>query len=569
MPAGSWLSASNAAIFTAADHLSLKTISQIQLFLPSLSVLDSIVYALEHNDPYFEIDANTGFLRSKLEIDYETFKSYNLNLLACLTNLDQMLTFNKLCFKQASLLRIHILNKNDNEPKIIKKNNELSLNFFNTTELIRSMSLFKLRGEDADEQLNLLRFKILQVKSIPFMKSDVQLKKCNLNELSPSVDWFDLFQLTNDADQCIKLSDSGYESLIKLASKINHNHLNNCYFSLELTVSVSDGLFSSQKNFYLNLLFDDTSTNQTSTYSYLLFIKNGLVVPILSSIEFSENININSSENLTNLNDLVNKYLSSNHLNVSDQIGDSDLNGHLKFELRNYENYFLLNQTDQMLCVKKQDQFKFDRETRDTYELFIMVKIESEVMSPYRSLIPSQFRILIKLIDYNDNVPKFYLPSHVKHLKANLYELRRTLKWNDLISSNRTNPFLTVKANDLDIGLNSLIKYELVEDNTGVAASFLKVNERSGAIHLNSKLNSSFLWNKYSSADYEFHLEFSILACDQGQSERLRSILNVKLVLLLIIKLSVILLFLSLFSSVSSSFSYSSLVIELMFKTLF
>jgi len=530
LPAGSWLSGLNATVFTAASHLSLKTISQIQSILPSLNVLDSIVYSLEQNDQYFEIDASTGFLRSKLEIDYETFKSYNLKLLICLTNLDQILTYNKICFKQTSSLLIKILNKNDNEPKIIKKNNELSLNFFNTTELIRSMSLFKFRAEDADEQLNSLRFKILHVKSIPFT-SQIQTNKCSFNELSPSIEWFDLFQL-DDVDQCIKLSDSGYESLIKLASKINHNHLNNCYFSIELTVSVSDGLFSNQKSLYLNLLFDDTSINQTSTYSSLLFIKNGLVVPVLNSIELTENINTNSSENLVNLNDLVSKYLSSNHVNISDQIRDSanTLNDHFKYELRNYENIFLLNQTDKMLCIKKQNQFEFDRETRDTYELFIMVKIENDEMNKYRSLIPTQFRILIKLIDYNDNAPKFYLPSNTKYLKENLYELRRTLKWSDLISSNKTNPFLTVKANDIDIGINSLIKYELVED-TDIAVSFIKVNERTGAIYLNTKLNSSFLWNKYSASDDEFHLMFSIQAIDQSQSsERLKSILNVKLV---------------------------------------
>ena len=42
-------------------------------------------------------------------------------------------------------------------------------------------------------------------------------------------------------------------------------------------------------------------------------------------------------------------------------------------------------------------------------------------------------------------------------------------------------------------------------------------------------MSSTQLWNKYSISDDEFELKFSVIAVDQGQSDRLKSILKIKL----------------------------------------
>jgi len=526
LPPGSWLSDDlNGKKFTAKAYLDNQVLEKIQNLLPSQNVINSIVFLMERSmDEYFEIDSNSGYIRSKIETDYELFTTYKLNLIVCLLNLDQILMNNnkKICFKQVSVLDIEIFNKNDNEPKMVKKNNnELSLNIFNTTELIRSMSLFKFKAQDLDNQL--LKYQLIQVKSSLFtLDNNNNNNKCKLNDINPTSEWFDLFQLDNDyLTQCIKLTDIGYDSLIKLASKINQNHLDNCYFSIELTLTVNDGLFTNEISFNLNLMFDDTSTDVKKTSFLKNSIKNnGLIAPILNSIEINENINTNLNEPLLSITDLIIKHLNTNYKasNSTDYLDDFNLLNHklVQFDLRNYQNYFHLNETDGILYAKNQSQFQFDRETRDTYELFISVKFNDfSIAKRYLHLIPSQFRVLIKLTDFNDNVPKFYLPSGLKMLtNRHQFEYNKTLNWKDSFKSNKTIPILNVKANDLDIGLNGLVKYELVDD-----LNLLKINEKTGSVYLISNIQN----------DDEFSLSFIVQASDQGQLDKLKSYLNVKL----------------------------------------
>ena len=56
------------------------------------------------------------------------------------------------------------------------------------------------------------------------------------------------------------------------------------------------------------------------------------------------------------------------------------------FKLRNYENIFCLNGD----YLSLRENVTFDRETCETYELFV-----------------NKFRILVKILDLNDNAPHF------------------------------------------------------------------------------------------------------------------------------------------------------------------
>ena len=56
------------------------------------------------------------------------------------------------------------------------------------------------------------------------------------------------------------------------------------------------------------------------------------------------------------------------------------------FKLRNYENVFCLNGD----YLSLRENVSFDRETCETYELFV-----------------NKFRILVKILDLNDNAPQF------------------------------------------------------------------------------------------------------------------------------------------------------------------
>ena len=107
----------------------------------------------------------------------------------CLTQVKRLFDFNMemLCFEQTQTIRVNILNKNDNEPRLKSlSGDELTLN---TRQLMRAMTLFKFRIDDDDADLNEFKYRTFN-------------------------DSFDIFQMNDHYG--VKLSDLGYSYLVNL-----------------------------------------------------------------------------------------------------------------------------------------------------------------------------------------------------------------------------------------------------------------------------------------------------------------------------------------------------------------
>ena len=171
------------------------------------------------------------------------------------------------------------------------------------------------------------------------------------------------------------------------------------------------------------------------------------------------------------------------------------------YALKNYAHLFYLNGSALYLrAITNTGEATFDRELRDTYELFIgridtpPTSSSSEIKSSTIFSIPSVIRILIKLSDINDNAPKFYEPLEAQlstHSPNDWPGCNRTWSWSQLRASNASVPLLVVRANDLDMGSSGRVEYVLETGSEIQAANFLLlVNIENGSVFLNSRFSA-------------------------------------------------------------------------------
>ena len=137
---------------------------------------------------------------------------------------------------------------------------------------------------------------------------------------------------------------------------------------IDIVCEVNDGLFFNRVNFSLNIEFDNED-----------MYENDLVVPVLHTIELYENTSFNE----TRLVDLS-RIKHANRRNV--------------FKLKNYQDKFYVSEKG-FLSVRH--NALFDREVCDVYELFV-----------------DDFRVVVKILDLKDNVPKFYDSAQMRNFNA-------------------------------------------------------------------------------------------------------------------------------------------------------
>ena len=214
--------------------------------------------------------------------------------------------------------------------RILNKNdNEQRLKPLSATEL-------RLNTRELMRAMTLFEFRIED--------DDMDLNEFKYRTFNDS---FDVFQMNDHYG--VKLSDLGYVYLVNL---IETNSL------IEIVCEISDGLFTNRIEFNLSINFEYDD------------MKSNLIAPILHTIELYENTKYNRHAKLLNVSHLVTTMTLEKKT----------------FRLKNYENLFYVN--GDYLSLRY--DVKFDRESCETYELFV-----------------DDFRILVKILDLNDNAPLF------------------------------------------------------------------------------------------------------------------------------------------------------------------
>ena len=465
VPGGSFLEQ-----FTVASHINTEVLTQIQRLTVFSTHFPTLNYFLKSSPDaeFFEMEAHSGYIRTRanFEPDYEHASFHDLTIIACVTQTQALFEFktNTACFEQELALRIRILNTNDNEPRLkLHKTHKTVLNLYNTSELVRALSLFEFEIEDLDADLTEISYKVVHVAT----KNECAYAKFG-------ADSFQLYPLGNELKNQVglQLSDWGYDNLVKLVDQ----HDQDCMLNIEIVCQASDGLFSNRISFELNLKLGSHDTS-------LLSIRDSPVVPILHTIEFDENTRVAKDTRLANISQTLVNYL---HANLNHTVQSEDENhGYLsneqliRFKLRNHQDLFRINSTENALYVRR--NATFDREL----ELFVDVALEENESSILKEkhLIPARFRILVKIRDINDNAPVFYFPAELK-LSRNTYN--HTYKWEDFLSSNASHPLCHFKAFDLDSGVNSQIIYEITGSSVD---DIFEINARSGQLYSNQRMN--------------------------------------------------------------------------------
>ncbi|CAF0806124.1 unnamed protein product [Brachionus calyciflorus] len=380
--------------------------------------LDRELFTFKLKNENFEIDNDSGLIKVKTEINYEIKQEYLVHFEIC-SKIDSN------CFDINLELKIIILNQNDNEPSVIKLSPERVI--LSSSDLLRSMSLFKFKTEDLDLNLNNLSNKITQIKTL-------YSKNCS-NSTQLDLNSFEIIKIFNTEIYSLKLTDLGYDLLLFLTNK------KQCSLQIKLIIQTTDSLFMNFVNFNLSLEIEDHSTSILNRKSYP-------IVPILHTIELLEG----SIQTPTQILDLV--LVLDNYLKTRKY---SD-NLEFKLELLTYENLFYINETTQFLFIRPNSEL--DREHRDTYELFITVNTINKLN------IPEKIRILVKVNDINDNRPIFINPPEAKFTLKKLaeydfYEYNGTFLIAQVLTSSKSNPLFTIQAIDIDLAENSLVSYSL------------------------------------------------------------------------------------------------------------
>jgi hypothetical protein len=493
--------------FTAASYLNLRLIDKT---LNELSFGQywkrSIIYFLQASVEQqnrstainqFEIEMHTGYIKVKFEPDYEIQKRYDLYIEACIQG-SALLTFKTQCYKQKASLNVIIINKNDNEPKMkLLGHWPSTLSLMIPSELIRSMSLFKLIVIDLDGDLNELIYKLGNLNKqivvshrVEKEQSLISSSKCsNLtisaleSETKVDLTWFSLFEMSlnkesnGERNLCIKLNDYGYEQLIKAAKTLQTLLGSECNIYIELVASASDGLFSNEIRLGLNIMSDTSNS--------VLAIRSSLMAPILHSFEFNEQ---DIKKPLLELNSLLVNYIYSNS-GMENAIGFQIYKtlGLLEFELKNYEDIFEIDgKLSKTLAMRAIDYNQSISHILDTYELFINVRVNEsclsdleaqlslfEYMDGYLSETEKSSRHLLihnyrhhryqlpstmRLLAYSNNSivgvsskarPKFTSPKEIRSTRTpksnyDLYYYNRTFSLTNLIHSSKTKPLMTV-----------------------------------------------------------------------------------------------------------------------------
>lgn len=508
-PVRSWLLTKTGQPFTVKDFISSETIEALSHNIQNLEERLIVQLATtDKNAELFQVEPSTGYIQTMQEFDHEELKAVNITITACIRA-------TSLCFRQSSQLTAHIQNRNDNEPRL-KASNERRQNLVHVSELMRAMSLFTISHSDADNDL----------LEIELARVDVQNEhNCSAANYINPVDWFAIF--TDGAESTIFLTDLGYDTLIHFSSKVNYFHLAECQFIARLVVKASDDLFGNQVILDLNVDFKDKGG----------LMHENIPVPVLSSLELTENVLANKSEPLIGIHNVLASYLSQQMHNKTD-LGFLISQKVSKFELKNYVELFYLNDNSQ-LCLRTGQRYGFDRETRDTYELFIGFK-NAHI---FESLVPSKFRVLVKLIDVNDNKPQFYEPLEASLSTMSHHDLagyNGTITWSKLTQSSKHQPLWTVRASDLDIGANGFVEYELSGSKSAMLELvnlMLELDSQGGHLYVNPALqrNASlleFFWKTYATMS-QLRLEFSIVARDAGVPQ-LRQSMHVNLDILFV-----------------------------------
>jgi hypothetical protein len=357
VPSGTFI-----ANFSLNSHIdTVQTLAQIQMLTIFSARPPRIVYSflVDSNDSkMFDIESHSGHIRLKFEPDYEQRRHYDVRVRACLTQVKLLFDINSngdddtLCFEQIKSIRINIINKNDNEPRLRVKGGDYKE--LNTRDLMRAMTLFTFSVEDLDgKELN-------EFKHRTFNDSFEVFKM-----------WTDENENDDDAAESsfygVKLSDLGYAYMVNLVQT-------NSFF--EIVCEVSDGLFTNRITFNLSIKFNQNWSHHP---------KQPLVAPIVHTIELYEN---------------TRGY--SRLLNISHIFKKKRDMGTTKYTLKNYQDIFYVSSSNGEYLSVRDNYEQFDREKCEAYELFV-----------------NDFRILVKILDVNDNAPRFHHENDVANLDVN------------------------------------------------------------------------------------------------------------------------------------------------------
>ena len=438
--------------------------------------LDRRSHLIKLNDENFALEPDTGSIRTKTHLDYETKNNYRIKYEICSMQIK--------CIDRLFEIEIKILNLNDNEP-IVRPLGSQHLHL-NRSDLIRSMSLYTFYIQDMDNENNLtwIDVNLFQKLILP--------TGCHGNENFNMVEMFTKFDTDYGTNLTVlKLTDAGFDFLLFTGSK------KQCPSAqIQVLVQATDGLFITLSNFTLSIL------NEPSPMSNIMKIESNPIVPILHTIEIEEG-HVTKSQLLLNLQLVLENYLQSLKFNTKSEFN---------FCLLNYENLFGIH--NDHLFIKS--NIELDREQRDTYELFVAVRTKINFN------IPKNIRVLIKLNDANDNRPIFVQPAEIQptrriHDTFDLYEYNVSCLLDDLVLSTQSNGVILIKAIDNDFGQNGSILYSIESH-----FKHLMINSHTGSLFYRADKKDNYVPSL---------IEFNVSARDQGTPPQ-KSMLKIRLYVL-------------------------------------
>ncbi|KAJ8667841.1 hypothetical protein QAD02_009504, partial [Eretmocerus hayati] len=454
----------------------------------------SLHFDIVDGDPLgeFFINPSTGVVSTLDRLDYEKTKFYNLTVAA---------TSMAGATAKTSLI-VHVLDRNDNPPRFLQP---VYTGLVSESAIVGSLvfssnsssSPLVIKADDADSELNaLLSYDIVEELPRKYFHIDSSTGAIR-TVMTLDYETIPEFQFH------VKVSDLGRprlssESMAKVV--ISVADVNDCPPKFSQNEYNTTVLLPTWKDVAV-IQLEATDPDTTSTLSGLPSLRYDIIDGNEGSAFFIDSqtgaVTINSSENMKKTYRLHvrasdGKYSSVAQVNVKVEKSESSglvfqklsyegtvvenstkittvavlnvlgttLNEHIIFSILNPTDLFVIGATSGAISTTG---VRFDRETRDKYELIV------EARSRIPKLRVAHVVVNVTVLDINDNCPIFVNLPYYAVVS---------------VDAQRDEVIMKVHAIDLDNGDNGEVRYELKKGN----GELFKVSRKNGEISLRQNL---------------------------------------------------------------------------------
>ncbi|XP_076257504.1 FAT atypical cadherin kugelei isoform X3 [Rhynchophorus ferrugineus] len=444
-----------------------------------------------NNGGSFIISPSTGIITTQKMLDYETNKFYNLTVIA--TN---MASVSATCN-----VIIHILDKNDNAPQFLQNHYYGVVSEaagINSLVLTNTSEPMVIKATDADSERNaLLQFDIVEIlprryfqidsntgairtirlldhETLPSFTFHVQVSDMGKPKLvSDTTARVDIRVL--DVNDCPPVfSNSIYNVTLLLPSykdvsiiQVNATDpdaSDGQYLKFNIIEGNKIGAFAIDSRTGIITLADSELVKPSASYKLHVRVTDGKfasVAKVYIRVDESDNSGLVFQKPFYE-GSIVENSTKITTVCVVNVLG-SALNEHIDFRILNPTDMFTIGRTSGVI---RTTGVKFDRETKDAYQL--IVEARSEIPTRERPRV-AHVMVNITVLDINDNCPMFVNLPYYAVVS---------------VDDEKGSVIAKVHAIDLDSGENGEVRYEL---NKGHGELF-KVQRESGDIEIRQNL---------------------------------------------------------------------------------